>query len=459
VTIAAPDAAFADARAGYAARRDALAAAVRAERGAGAPLALAKDTSNLFRDRRGEGARRLDVRAFDHVLHVDADAGTVEAEGMTTYEALVAATLARGMLPAVVPQLKTITLGGAAAGVGIEASSFRFGLVHDTLVEIDVLTGRGDVLTCRPDNEHADLFHGFPNSYGTLGYALRLTARAIRAQPYVELAHRRFASLDEMLTALFAACQGGADFVDGVAFAPGEYYLNLGRFVAHAPYTSDYTYERIFYRSLREREVDYLTAADFIWRWDTDWFWCSKNVGAQNPLVRRLYGRERLGSRTYQKVMRWNSRHSATGWIDRLRGLHAESVIQDVDIPFERAAEFLAFFEREIGIAPVWMCPIGSVPSAGRFPLYPLEPGRLYVNFGFWDVKRTRDAHPMGHFNRLIEHEVARLSGIKSLYSDSYYARDEFDAAYGGDAYRALKAKYDPDAALPALYDKCVLRH
>ena len=26
-----------------------------------------------------------------------------------------------------------------------------------------------------------------------------------------------------------------------------------------------------------------------------------------------------------------------------------------------------------------------------------------YVNFGFWDVKRTRGVHPPGHFNRLIE--------------------------------------------------------
>ena len=99
---------------------------------------------------------------------------------MTTYEDLVAATLAHGTLPTVVPELKTITLGGAAAGVGIEASSFRYGLVHEALIEFDVLTGGGRVLTCRPDNEHRNLFYGFPNSYGTLGYALgRLKVRAI----------------------------------------------------------------------------------------------------------------------------------------------------------------------------------------------------------------------------------------------------------------------------------------
>ena len=104
---------------------------------------------------------------------------------MTTYEDLVAATLEQGALPAVVPELKTITLGGAAAGVGIEASSFRYGLVHESMLEFDVLDRHGRVLTCRPDNEYADLFFGFPNSYGTLGYALRLKCKDVAAKPYV----------------------------------------------------------------------------------------------------------------------------------------------------------------------------------------------------------------------------------------------------------------------------------
>ena len=157
----------------------------------GGVVRLRKDTSNLFRDRASDAKRGLDVRDFNHVLGVDAACGIVEAEGMVTYEDLVAATLAQGFLPAVVPELKTITLGGAAAGVGIEASSFKFGLVHETLDELEVLTGDGRVLNCRPDNEHADLFFGFPNSYGTLGYALKLRARAIAAKPFVEITHRR----------------------------------------------------------------------------------------------------------------------------------------------------------------------------------------------------------------------------------------------------------------------------
>ena len=441
----------------YASRRQALVEAVRS---AGpAQLRLRKETSNLFRDRVAHAGRALDVRSFNHVLGVDAAGGTIEAEGMATYEDLVGAALAHERVPAVVPQLKTITLGGAAAGVGIEASSFRFGLVHETLLELEILTGDGRVLVCRPDNAHADLFFGFPNSYGTLGYALKLRARAIPTKPFVELAHRRYRERGAFFAALQEACGDAFDFVDGVAFAPDDLVLNTGRFIEAAPYTSDYTYERIYYRSLKERDSDFLTTRDFIWRWDTDWFWCSKNVGAQNPLLRRLLGRRRLGSRFYQRLMRWNSRWGVTRALNRLRGGHAESVIQDIDVPIENAGAFLDFFQREIRIAPVWICPLRAGPDAARFSLYPLAPDRLYVNFGFWDVVRRSEPHPAGHFNRMIEREVARLSGIKSLYSESFFPRDEFDRIYGGEAYRALKAKYDPGNALPDLYAKCVLGH
>ena len=443
---------------GYGRRCARLLDELRSSGGAGGPFALRKDTSNLFRDRQRDARRRLDLRRFNHVTAIDAEAGWVEAEGTTTYEDLVAATLAHGVLPAVVPELKTITLGGAAAGVGIEASSFRHGLVHESLLELDVLTGDGKVLTCRPDNEHADLFFGFPNSYGTLGYALRLKAKTVRSRPFVALEHTKFADMQALLEAVERECHGDADFIDGVAFGPGELYLTTARFVDSAPHVSDYSFERIYYRSIRSRKSDFLTTSDFIWRWDTDWFWCSKNLGAQIPWICRFYGRDRLGSRTYQRIMRWNSRWGITKAFDQLRGVHSESVIQDVDIPAGNAAAFLDFFQREIGIAPVWICPLIPTAAADRFPLYKLTPGQLYINFGFWDVVRRPTRFAPHHFNRIIEDKVSRLGGIKSLYSESYFSRDAFDQIYGGDDYRRLKAKYDRDNAFPTLYEKCVLR-
>jgi FAD/FMN-containing dehydrogenase len=439
-------------------RKARLSQGFRAAGATSTPFRLAKDTSNLFRDRAEGPRRRLDVREFRHVLEVSAADRRVDVEGMTPYDALVDATLAHGLMPSVVPQLKSITIGGAIAGVGIESSSFRYGLVHEGIDELEVLLGDGSAVIARPDNAHSDLFHGIPNSYGTLGYVLRARVNAVPVKPFVRLTHIRHAEAGAFFSDLARRCESDADFVDGVVFGPTEQVISVGRFVDTAPYTSDYTYERIYYRSLREREEDYLTTHDYIWRWDTDWFWCSKNLYAQNPVVRRLLGRGRLNSVYYTRIMRWNARVGITRRLDRLLGKHPESVIQDVDIPIARAPEFLEFFLREIGILPVWICPFRSPRAPARWPLFPVDPGALYVNFGFWDVVRPDEPHPIGHFNRLIERKVQELGGIKSLYSDSYFPPSEFWTIYDKTAYDALKKKYDPNGAFKNLYEKTVLK-
>ena len=106
---------------------------------------------------------------------------------------------------------------------------------------------------------------------------------------------------------------------------------------------------------------------------------------------------------------------------------------------------------------PVWICPIRGSLGERRYPLYPLDGSKLYVNFGFWDVVKSQAKVGPGHFNRLIERKVAELGGIKSLYSDSYYEPDEFWACYDKAGYDALKRKYDPQGRLGDLYTKCVL--
>ena len=171
----------------------------------GAPVRLAKRTSNLFRFRDAgprespkKAARTrtagLDVSAFGHVLCVDPVARTARVGGMTTYEDLCDATLPHQLMPLVVPQLKTITLGGAVTGLGIESTSLRNGMPHESVTEMEILTGDGRVVRATDDNEHADLFRGFPNSYGTLGYGCRSPSSSSRSGPTCTCATSRSAA-------------------------------------------------------------------------------------------------------------------------------------------------------------------------------------------------------------------------------------------------------------------------
>jgi FAD/FMN-containing dehydrogenase len=420
---------------------------------------LEKDTSNLFRARAAPPPQEhLSVRDFNHVLSVNAAEAWADVEGMTTYEDFVDETLKHGFIPAVVPQLKTITIGGAAAGVGIEASSFHYGLVHETVLEMEILLSNGETVVCNKE-KNSDLFYGFPNSYGTFGYALRLKVRLISVERFVRITHTHYRDVAAYFQALQKICTpdaaAGPDFVDGVMFGPTEMYITTGTFADTAPSVSDYTSMDIYYRSIREKKEDYLSVHDYLWRWDTDWFWCSKAFGVQRPLVRRMFGKGRLNSATYGKIMRFAQRHP---FLAKAAGLfrHTESVIQDVDIPIENAPAYQKFFFDEINIRPVWICPFRAYDRTARFDLYSFNPDTLYVNFGFWDsVPTNKEA---GHYNRLVEAKVAELHGRKGLYSDSYYTEKEFWNIYDKKTYSALKQKYDPQKKLKDLYEKCVKR-
>lgn len=436
----------------------------------GAPVRLAKKTSNLFRGRSQTPTPGLDVSAFGHVFEVDPVNRTAEVGGMTTYEDVVAATLPYGLMPLCVPQLRTITLGGAVTGLGIESASFRNGTPHESVLAMDILTGTGEVMSVTKDQSdpHHDLFYAFPNSYGSLGYALKLTIELEPTKPFVHVQHVRF----DTITALTAAMQeivrtqeyngSRVDFLDGTVFTPSEQYLTIGTMVGELPAgraTSDYTGMAIYYRSIQTVKDDYLTIGDYIWRWDTDWFWCSRAFGAQSPTIRSLWPKSKLRSDVYWKIIAANRKFKFADRLDALKGKPPrENVVQDIEIPVEKLPEFMDFFHAEIGIEPIWLCPLQQRDPDARWPLYEFDPDQLYVNVGFWStVPLVNGEKPEdGVKNRRIEKMVTALDGRKSLYSTAFYSRDEFWEIYGGNEYHTMKKKYDPDSRLLGLYEKVV---
>jgi FAD/FMN-containing dehydrogenase len=443
----------------------------------GAPVRLAKRTSNLFRVRAAVSAPGLDVSGLTGVVSVDVSAdgsATADVQGMCTYEDLVDATLPRGYVPLVVPQLRSITLGGAVTGLGIESTSFRNGLPHESVLEMDVLTGDGRVVRTTPGD---DLFDAFPNSYGSLGYATRLRIRLERAPAYVDLRHLRFDDLDALAKTLELVVEHGehdgvrVDGLDGVVFEPGEAYLTLATWRDAAATgsasrevsreisreeTSDYTGMVPYFRSLQQRETDTLTMHDYLWRWDTDWFWCSGAFGLHDPRVRRLWPRRWRRSDVYSAIIGLENRYHVAARIDRVRGKpERERVIQDIEVPVERTPEFVRWFDSQVGMRPVWLCPLRAHRS---WPSYPLEPGTTYVNVGFWGTVEIEPGAADGDRNRAVEACVTRLGGHKSLYSDAYYDRETFDRLYGVANQRRVAQLTDPDTRLTGLYEKAVNR-
>lgn len=431
----------------------------------GSRVRLAKKTSNLFRPRAANDAPGLDVSGLNGVIAIDAIGATADVQGVCTYEDLVEATLSLGLIPFVVPQLRTITLGGAVTGLGIESTSFRNGLPHESVLELDILTGSGELVTATADNEHSALFEAFPNSYGSLGYATRLKIKLEKVPSYVTLRHVRMADAAHAVAAIASITETGqwhgerVDGLDGTAFSPSEIYLTLAHFTDVLPSggpsaVSDYTGMDVYYRSIQQRETDALTMNDYIWRWDTDWFWCSGAFGAQTPWIRRLWPAKYRRSDVFHKIVGLDERFGIIKKIDRIKKIPGrERVIQDIEVPLDKVPEFLEWFDAEVGMRPVWLCPLTTTRA---WPVYPLVPGEIYVNAGFWGTVEVPADAPPGLVNRRIEDAVHAMGGHKSLYSEAFYDRSTFDKMYGGEVLAAVRAVYDPNDRLSTLYEKAV---
>ena len=319
------------------------------------------------------------------------------------------------------------------------------------------------MVTARPDNEHADLFDAFPNSYGSLGYATRLRIELEPVAPHVALRHVRFddagpARQDDRRDRARPASgtASGSTASTASRFAPGELYLTLapvdpGRRDPRPPRPSDYTGQQIYYRSIQERETDLLTTYDYLWRWDTDWFWCSRAVrrpapagapGVAAPVaaLRRLPPAGRAGP-----PLRASSTASTGAPAGRC-GSGSSRTSRSRSTGCRSSSDW---FDREVGMRPVWLCPLRLRRDGAALADLPAGAGRDVRQRRLLGHRATsgRDA-PHGPRNRAIEAKVPELGGHKSLYSEAFYDRETFDRLYDGANLAAVKARYDPDDRL-----------
>ena len=414
-----------------------------------------RTTSNLFRysQRQKEPRVTLSLADFDHVLKLDAKAKTLEVEGLATFDTIVRYALGYGFLPQVAPELKHITIGGATVGIGIESTCFKNGFVHDMLIEADVLLPSGKVVTCSADNEHADLFFGLANSYGTLGYILRAKIALESAKPFVEIHNKRHHNVKSYLDAFTSAIdKKNYDYLEGLFYSKDELYTTFSRQVDTAPHTPN-IYREAYYKLIRQDATLYLSTYNYIFRYDPDWFWNIPDQGAYH-LFRQFAPKRFRSSGFYNRYIQFKYKLMSRFNIAPDRS--EEQLIQDWEVPWEKAAELIEFALKKVDLQDQ---PWVALPIIGkRKPtLYPIEPGKLYFNLGCYCYTKRPKEDEEYYYTKILDKKCFELGGIKMLYSSTFLDKKSFDALYNGKDYAKLKAKYDPDSRTPTLFEKAVL--
>ena len=382
---------------------------------------------------------KIDLRDLDEILEIDVDARTCTAESGVRFVDLVEATLRHGLVPVVVPELKTITIGGAVSGCSLESMSFKHGGFHDGCLAYEVVTGRGEVLHCTPDNEHRHVFQMVHGSFGTLGILTKLTFRLVPAKRYVHVHYDTFGTLGEYKAAIALHCQErDVDFMDGIIHAKDKFVLSLGRFVDEAPYTNSYDWMKVYYRSTAERREDYLETPDYLFRYDHG----VTNVHPKSAIGRLLFGKLMSSAQLLRLAER----------VPRLLSADRPNVTVDLFIPFSRLDAYLDWHTRELGFFPLWMVPY-TVPRPYDWVAEEVLAGvedTLWIDVAIYGMKQ-----PLGrNIYKEIEEELRQIHGIKTLISHNYYDEDAFWKIFNKPNYDRVKRLTDPDNVFRDLYAK-----
>jgi len=432
--------------AGLAARHDAkvarIAAQLRAHDGR-SPVSLRKAAPPHQVPKFGDLRRhdqKIDVSDLTDIIAVDPVARTCTAESGAMFADVVAATLEHGLVPIVVPELATITIGGAVSGCSIESMSFVHGGFHDTCLAYEVIAGTGEVLHCTPENDNQLVFQMMHGAFGTLGILSKLTFKLVPATPYVHVVYERYTSIADYRAAILRHAQArDCDFMDGIIHAPDLLVLSIGRFVPEAPYTHAYDWTRVYWTSTRDRREDYLKTPDYLFRYDRG----VTNVRPKSFLARLVLGKF-LDSGTL------------LGLADKFHFLLERSekptVTLDVFVPSTKVEEFLAWYEREVGFFPLWCVPYRRVRDyewlSERF--YKGLDDDMFIDLAIYGMKQTGEVN----VHRLLERKLAELGGMKTLISHNYYTPDEFWQTWNKPNYEAVKRVTDPKNLFRDIYTK-----
>jgi delta24-sterol reductase len=395
-----------------------------------------------------DGTHPVDLRELVHILAVDPKSRTATVETGVTLDRLCRSTLEADLLPAVVPELDTFTVGGLLGGLGIETSSHRHGLFNDTALSFEVVLGNGDVVTASAESE-PELFRMLPGTYGTLGIVTAVTLKLVPAGSFVRSHYLAFGAVEPYLDAMEEATRSH-DFVEGFVFAHDRFVLVVGDFadsdgglpVYPAQEHGAPWYFQHVQRQARAGASDVVPTYGYLFRHQRGLFWMGTVLAGQWPFSTTTWGRRQIDRQGEARRWRQGMKNHMPPTI-RERCL----VLQDLAVRIDRVPEMLSWISRRVGILPLWNCPFRSVTGFLRDPSR--AQGRLLVDIGIYGVPTARGFRHVETMQCL-----QRMVDVPSLWGVSYLTREDLAALWDLEGHAALQERYHAQGRFAPLLKK-----
>jgi len=394
----------------------------------------------------------IDLSSFNHVIEIDTSAQFVICEPSVSFGDLLRELLKAGMTTLVVPELPGITVGGAIAGGGLESSSHRHGQVSDTVLEIECLAP--ELRVCSPEIDR-NLFYAISASYNTCALMTKIKLKIAPAPQYISLTATRYDKFQNAVEALDSAKEDGkSDTIEGIAYSSNEILVIRGIHTDSAESsirTFTRHWDKWYYKTIRTSSQITVPYYDYCFRYNYGSFWMADYVldmmGGDNIITRFLIGAF-LDTKHLFAVL-----HSGN-----LSDLGRMRIIQDCYVPVDRAVEFLEAEDKDIGVYPLWLCPIKGTSTPQVLASHYSEQRGSFINVGIYGRPRQFPFDPQQVHSRIID-LLIEYGGRSMLYAQTWHTPTQFGEMYGEalEQVNQVKNGIGGDDCFFGLYEKVAL--
>ena len=152
----------------------------------------------------------LDMTALDQIKRVEApgnpasaaaspaSGGSVTCQAGLKWRSLVEQLAPQSLSPPVLTNNLDVTIGGTISTGGLGVASWRSGTQADQCVELEVVTGAGEIMRCSPERNR-DLFDAVRAGVGQFGVITEATLKLRRHQPRVRTYYLLYDDLNALL--------------------------------------------------------------------------------------------------------------------------------------------------------------------------------------------------------------------------------------------------------------------
>jgi len=203
----------------------------------GLPVAPRGQGHQTFGQAQVSGGLVIDMTPLNSI-RIDPVTRTASVGAGALWSALLNAGLPQGLTPPVFTDYIELSVGGTLSAGGFGGATQRFGAQVDNVVDLEVVTGTGQVRTCSAA-VHSDLFHAALAGLGQVAVITRATVRLVPAPAFARtytLAYPTAAGL--MAAQRRAARDGRFDWLEGSVAPVGpnaQFALQAAAFYTSTP--------------------------------------------------------------------------------------------------------------------------------------------------------------------------------------------------------------------------------